>query len=171
MVFHIKARFSFLFSEDSRTELNLLSSTDVNRLRDSGVFKDECDMMGLKAALGIINFCVNMLDVRKDATDSALKYLLSSIENCKNPSSLFRENKLILECFDLENCADEEKMIHKEECNFPKVGCATNEIVSTIEMNNNESLDFDKFSTPVDDNMNFDFSELIDVDSFLWEKR
>ena len=168
IVFHIKACFSFSFFEDVSTDLNLLSSTDVNRLRDGNAFKDECDMMGLKAALGVINFCVNMINVRKDATDSALKFLLSWIENCKNPSSLIRENKLILECFDLENCADEEKMIHREECNFPKIGGMMNEILSTVETNSNESIDLDKFSTPtIDNNMNFDFSELIDVDSFL----
>ena len=57
-------------------------------------------------------------------------------------------------------------MIHKETCDFPKVGGATNEIVSSIEMNNNELLDLNKFSTSVDD-LNFDFSELIDADSFL----
>ena len=132
----------------------------MNRSREGGVFKDECDMMGLKVALGVVSFCVNMLDVRKDATDSALKFLVSSIENRKNQSSLSRENILTLECFDSEN-SQEEKMIRKETCDFPKVGGATNEIVSSIEMNNNESLD-----TPVDD-MNFDFSELIDADSFL----
>ena len=137
----------------------------MNRLRDGQVFRDQCNMMGLKAALGVVNFCVNMINVRKDATDSALKFLLSSIENCKNPSSLIRGNKLILECFDWENCPDEEKMIHRKECNFPKIGGATNKIVSTIEMN--ELLDLDKFSAPaVDDNMNFDFSELIDADRF-----
>ena len=139
----------------------------MNRLRDNNVFKNECNMMGLKAALGVVNFCVNMLGVRKDASDSALKFLLSSIENPKNPFSSIRENKLILECLELENCADEEKMIHREECNFPKIGGTTNEIVSTIEMYNNESLDLDKFSTLVDDNMNFHFLEFIDADSFL----
>ena len=159
--------YYFLFSfEDISTDLNFLSSTDVNRLRDGQVFTDKYDMMGLKAALGVVNFCANMLNVRKDVTDSALKFLLSCIENRKNPSSLFKENKLILECYDSENCADEEKMLHREECNFPKIGGATNEIVSTIETD--ESLDLDKFSTPaVDDNINFDFSELIDADTFL----
>ena len=101
MVIHNKVHFFFIFFfKGCAFNFNLLSSTDVNRLRDGGVFKDECDMMVLKSALGVTSFCLNMIDVRKDATDSALKFPVSSIENRKNPFSLSRENTLTLECFD-----------------------------------------------------------------------
>ena len=54
------------------------------------MFKNECDSLSIRMALGVINFCVNMLNARGEATKSALKFLLSSVDKRKSNTNLSR---------------------------------------------------------------------------------
>ena len=55
----------------------------MEKLRNGQMFKNECDSLSITMALGVINFCVNTLNVRGEAMESALKFLLSSIDKRK----------------------------------------------------------------------------------------
>ena len=83
--------FNF-FSLDCAIELNILSNEDMGKLRNRQMFKNESDSLRIKMALGIINFCVNMLNIQGEATKSALKFLLSSVYKRKCNINLSRES-------------------------------------------------------------------------------
>ena len=133
------------------------------------VFKDECDSLSLKASLGVINFCVNMLSVRKDGTHSALKYLLSNVEKRKSQAAISRECNFSTKEPSCSNSSDE-RMIHNNELSVPKVGCVVNNIVSTVEVD--EPFHLDDFS--ITDNNDFkpsvNLSDLICADNFLQDE-
>ena len=54
--------FIFLFL-DCAIDLNLLSNKDMEKLRNGQMFKNGCNSLSIRMALGVINFCVNMLNV------------------------------------------------------------------------------------------------------------
>ena len=51
-------------------------------------------------ALGMVNFCINMINVRGDATDAALKHLMTHTEKRKFNLSIQRESTF--ECYQTE---------------------------------------------------------------------
>ena len=137
-------------------DLNLLSNDDVKRLRSGQVFNDQCDSLSLKDSLGLINFCTNILNVRKDGTDSALKFIMSNVEKRKSQAAISRECNFSTKEPSCSN--SDEKMIHNEMSEL-KVGGIVNNIVSSIEVD--ERFNLDDFSI---DNNDFkpsvDFSDL-----------
>ena len=87
---------SYTFFVDCGVELDILSNEDIEKIRSGEMYENECDTLSMKMTMGIINFCMNMANVRNDATDSALKYLMTNIEKRKPNASLQRES--IFEC-------------------------------------------------------------------------
>ena len=63
------------------------------------MYENECDTMNMKMTMGIINLCVNMVNIRNDATNSALKYLMTNVEKQKPNASFQREGKTFLNVF------------------------------------------------------------------------
>ena len=52
-------------------------------------------------ALAMVNFCINMLNVREGATESVLKFILSNVEKRKPNLCLCRDSTFTeLECSD-----------------------------------------------------------------------
>ena len=145
--------------------MNLLTNDDVKRLRSGEVFKDECDSLSLKASLGVINFCANTLNVRRDATDSALKFIISNVEKQKVQAAISRESNFTTEEPSCSNYSGE-KMIH-ELPEPKKASGVVNKIVSSIEVD--EPFYLDDFLI-IDNNDNFktdiDLSDLIGADIF-----
>ena len=128
--------------------------------------KKDYDLLSVKVALGMINFCINMATMRKDATDSALKYLVSNIDNRKAQLALGRECKFSFKNEDI----GEEKMVESTKCNNPKLGRAVNNIVSCIEVENViDEFDLDKVlnETYDDDSGDLTFGELVKAETFL----
>ena len=149
--------------------MNLLTNDDVKRLRSGEVFKDECDSLSLKASLGVINFCANMLNVRRDATDSALKFIMSNVEKQKVQAAISRECNFTTKEPSCSNYSDE-KMI--DELPKPKkAGGIVNKIVSSTEVD--EPFYLDDFSI-IDNNDDFktdiDLLDLIGADIFLRDR-
>ena len=149
--------------------MNLLTNDDVKRLRSGKVFKDECDTLSLKASLGVINFCTNMLNVRRDATDSALKFIMSNVEKQKALAAISRECNFTTEEPSCSNHSDE-KMI--DELPEPKkAGGIVNKFVSSIEVD--EPFYLDDFLI-IDNNEDFktdvDLSDLIGANIFLRDR-
>ena len=72
-----------------------MSNDEIEKLRDGQLREDEMDILSLKTTLSTLNFCINMLQVRKDATDSALKFIMSKVVNHKTPLNLCRETILL----------------------------------------------------------------------------
>ena len=143
----------------------LLTNDDVKRLRSGEVFKDECDSLSLKASLGVINFCANMLNVRRDATDSALKFIMSNVEKQKVQAAISRECNFTTKEPSCSNYSYE-KII--DELPKPKkAGGIVNKIVSSTEVD--EPFYLDDFSI-IDNNDDFktdiDLLDLIGADIF-----
>ena len=130
------------------------------------MFKDECDSLSLKASLGVINFCANMLNVQKDAMDSASKFIMSNVEKRKSPAVISRECNFSEEQPSCSN--SDEKMIRNDEMSQPKVGGIVNNIVSTIKVD--EPFNLDDFSIDNNDFKSIDFSDLINADIFLQDE-
>ena len=105
----------------------------MKKLRSGKVFKDECDSLSLKASLGVINSCANMLNVRNKGTDSALKFILTNVEKRKLQATMSGECNFSTEEPSCSNSLDE-KMIRNDKMSEPKVSCVVNNIVSTIEV-------------------------------------
>ena len=51
------------------------------------MFDVERDSSGIKIVLGVINFCINIVTIRREATNSALNYLMSNMEKRKFDTS------------------------------------------------------------------------------------
>ena len=58
--------FFYFFSLDCAIDLNLISNEDMEKLRNSQMFKNEYDSLSIRMALGVINFCLNMLIVEEN---------------------------------------------------------------------------------------------------------
>ena len=110
-----------------------------------------------------------MLSVKKDGTDSALKYVLSNLEKRKSQAAISRECSFSTKEPSCSNSSDE-RMIRNDGLSVLKVGCVVNNIVSTIEVD--EPVHLDGFS--ITDNNNFqpfeDLSDLIRADNFLQDE-
>ena len=64
----------------------------IRKVRNGKMFNDECDSLSIKMALGIINFCINMVSIRIEATDGALNYLMSNMGKRNFDASMQRES-------------------------------------------------------------------------------
>ena len=80
----------------------------MEKIRDAKMQEDEIDTLSLKTTLSMINFCVNMLNVRKDRTDSTLKFLMSKVVDCKTPLNICKET-ILIDGVPSDSCSD--KMI------------------------------------------------------------
>ena len=132
--------FIYFFFIDCGVELNILSNEDIARIRSGEMYEKECDTLSMKMTTGIINLCVNMVNIRNDATDSMLKYLMTNIEKQKPNASFQKES--IFECFqvDEKNVKEEKAMLNTKICGST-ITAAENEIVSEICTDDNFELD------------------------------
>ena len=75
--------FSFFVIVGCSLDTGLLSSDEMRQIVSGAIVQgsEEVNKMAIKVCLEFITMCCNMSDVRQDATDSALQYLLT---NCKN---------------------------------------------------------------------------------------
>ena len=61
---------------DCALELGVISTEDLDRLASGEIQRGNDKNFSIKATLEIVNLLTNMYSVRKDATESALKYYL-----------------------------------------------------------------------------------------------
>ena len=93
----------------------------------------------MKMALGMVNFCINMINVRGDATDAALKHLMTHTEKRKFNASIQRESTF--ECYQTEESNEKEGvMLNTKICDLTAMA-TENEIMSEICMDDNFELD------------------------------
>ena len=156
---------------DCSVDLNIISNEDTARLRSGKIHKNECDSLSIKMALGMINFCVNMSNIREGATESALKFILSKVEKCKPNSILCRDSTFTeVECSADDDDDDNEimgTMIQNQVCD-PKITAVDNEITSGVVCGAN--FDLDMFVAEDDDLPNCGPVDLSDVlNAFCYE--
>ena len=144
--------------------MNIISNDDIRRLRSGELYKNDCDSLSIKMALGMVNFCVNMLNVREDATESALKFIMTNVEKRKSHWSLCRNST-----FTESQCSGDDKrgtMIRNKVFD-PKITGAENEITSEMVCESN--FDLDTFVAEDNDLRTFepiDFSDLLNAFSY-----
>ena len=61
---------------DCALELGVLSTEDLDRLASGEIQRGNDENFSIKTILKIVNLLTNMYSVRKDSTESALKYYL-----------------------------------------------------------------------------------------------
>ena len=74
--------FLLLFLLDCAIDLGIISDEDLAKLSNGEV--DNEDEFAVKTVLELMNLLVNMGTIRKDATESALKFLLTNSTTRKN---------------------------------------------------------------------------------------
>ena len=145
-------------------DLNIMSNDETEKLRDDQLYEDELDTLSLKTTLSTLNFCVNMLQVRKDATDSALKFIMPKVVNCKTPLNLCRET-ILLDGAQCDSAYD--KMIFNSKFE-PRFGRAESEVTSGILCSTH--FDVDHFVNQDEDlggYRPFDFSDILSANVFV----
>ena len=75
--------FSFFVIVGCSLDTGLMSSDEVRQIVSGAIVQgsQEENEMAIKVCLELITMCCKMSDIRQDATDSALEYLLT---NCNN---------------------------------------------------------------------------------------
>ena len=86
----------------------------------------------------MINFFTNMINMKGDATDAALKYLMTHIEKCKFNTSFHHEKTF--KCYQTDEPNEKGVMLNTNICN-PTATAAENEIMSEIGVDDNFELD------------------------------
>ena len=130
--------YFFTFFIDCGVDLDLISNKEIRRLREGKIYDNECTTLSMKMALGMINFCTHMINVRGDATDAALKHLMTHIEKRKFNTSF--HHKTTFECYQTDEPNEKGVMLNTNVCN-PTATAAENEIVSEICVDDNFKLD------------------------------
>ena len=106
-----------------------MTNDEIEKLRGGQLHEDELDTSSLKTKLSMLNFCVNMLQIRKDATDSALRFIMSKVVNCKTPLNLCRET-ILLDRAQCDSANDNTTIVNPK---FePRFGWAESEVTSEI---------------------------------------
>ena len=94
----------------------------------------------LELVMELITFCTNMTIVRNDATESPLKYLMTSIKQHKLNTS-FRKSWTFSSIDDDKNISEStKKMIETNICD-PSISGASNDIVSEVTLDSCFDLD------------------------------
>ena len=84
----------FVMFVDCALELGVISTEDIGRLASGEIQRDTDEEFSIKTTLEMINLLTNMYSIRKDATESALKYLFTNVMNdndLETPSMLKRK--------------------------------------------------------------------------------
>ena len=112
----------------------------------------------------MINLCVNVLNVRKDPTDSALTYLMSKVVDRKTLLNVCRKN-ILIDGVPAESCNDNKMIVNSK---FePRFGRAESEITSEISCSTN--FDVEQFVNQNEDlggYSPFNFSDLLSANIF-----
>ena len=117
-----------------------MSNGDIEKLTNESTTQKECDPFSLKTHLHLLNLCMDIIHVKKDVTDSALRFLMSKVVNRKPPINICRE---VVLSEDDPPTANEDKMIFVD--NFgDKLGWVENTITSEVN-SSVEKLHIDKF--------------------------
>ena len=74
---YLRLRF-FIILIGCGLDLNIISKEELDKLREGKLREDEVDTLAIKTTLNMINCFRNILQ-RQDATDSALKFLMSKV--------------------------------------------------------------------------------------------
>ena len=145
-------------------DINVLTNKEIEKIRDGKMRDDEIDTLSLKTTLSMINLCVNVLNVRKDPTDSALTYLMSKVVDHKTPLNVCRET-ILIDGVPADSCNDNKMIVNSK---FePRFGRAESEVMSEILCSTN--FDIDQF---VNQNKDFggysplNFSDLLSTNIF-----
>ena len=144
-------------------DLNVLTNEEIEKIRDGKMREDEIDNLSLKTTLSMINFCINMLNVRKDATDSALKYIMTKVVDHKTPLNVCRET-ILIDGVPADSCNDKMIVNSKFELRF---GRAQSKVTSEISCSSN--FDVDNFVNLDEDLGGYsllDFSDLLSANIF-----
>ena len=79
---------------DCALELGVISTEDISRLASREIQRDTDEEFSIKTTLEIVNLLTNMYSIRKDATESALKFLFTNVNNndLETPGMLKRKS-------------------------------------------------------------------------------
>ena len=119
-------------------DINVLTKEEIEKIRDGEMRDNEVDTLSLKTALRMINLCVNVLNVRKDPTDSALTYLMSKVVDCKTPLNVCRET-ILIDAVPADSCNDNKMIVNPKL--EPRFGRAESEATSEIWCSTNFDVD------------------------------
>ena len=115
-------------------DINVLTNEEIEKIRDGKMLDDEIDTLSLKTTLSMINLCVNVLNVRKDPTDSALTYLMSKVVDRKTPLNVCR-GTILIDGIPADSCNDNKMIVNSKL--EPRFGRAESEVTSEISCSNN----------------------------------
>ena len=127
-VFLIMALFYFILI-GCAVDINILTNEEIEKIRDGKMRDDKIDTLSLRTTLSMINLCVNVLNIRKNPTDSALTYLMPKVVDRKTPLNACRET-ILIDGVPADSCNDNKMIVNSK---FePRFGRAESEVTSEI---------------------------------------
>ena len=129
---------------------------DIFKVSNGEMTREKQDTLSIKTSLSLLNFCINVLHVQKDVTDSALKFLMSGVINVSEETEFSINNNIA-------GGSNDDKAMSTRDVNV-NLGKVENSIKSEISCDINNH-DIDKFISQDDDlcNGSIDFYHFVDV--------